>query len=367
MTESVSPLYFRAVACPACGAKGNQADFKSGMYVEEEREADQHVIRYRWLQPDVTPVHPPYFALAHCAECAFTDFREYFFEPARSRENRVDLIAPRLKAEVARRGSLISILRPHGTPATMDFGGALRLHLLAIAVQELLPDDRRDHLRIARLYLRAAWLYREQGETAQPTSVESEELAALDGFAARYRDLRAAADRLATAYAGRPPASQVAVALKQVESLGQGYADLRARLLSQGNGSSPLDFLTLARGEWPEIPTGEAGCLETSVRAFEQAYQRGDGESLALLKLMIELNYRLGQFDRVLEYVASISKTGHEERTKLQRQLADRSLSPEERTRLNTRINRIGATLQLASEIRQDALARRTPSSASAK
>ncbi len=359
MTDVKSPLYNRTVPCPACGAKIPQADIRTGMYVEEEREADQHVTRYRWLQPEFTPLHPPYYALAHCPECVFTDFKEDFFEPERSRENRVRLLAPRLRAERARRGSVVATLSRGSFLPPLDFPAALRMHLLAIAIQELLPEERRDHLKIARLYLRAAWLYRERGDTARPTLSETEGLAALDQFAAVLRDLLVAADRLVTVYAGTSEETPVAAFGRQLEGAGKSYADLRARLLGEGEGQTPLGFLTLLRGEWPAIPASEPLSLEASVRAFELAYQQGEGDTLALLRLMIELNCRLGHHDRVLEYVGSISKSGHEERIKLQRQFAnDRSLCGDERNRLAVRLNRLGATLQFAAEIRQQILAR---------
>jgi hypothetical protein len=358
MAEIRSPLYIRTVACPACGTKTSQPDFKTGMYVEEERETDQHVTRYRWPHPEVTPVHPPYYALAHCPHCAFTDFKEDFLEPARSRENRARLIAPRLQAEVTRRGSAIGTLRQSLRLEAPDFPTAIRLHLLAIALQELLPEDRRDHLKLARLFLRTAWLYREQGDGAHPSPQDGEGLAALDQCATSLRELEGAVERLVTVYAGKAEAPRVATFAKHLEGLGEGYADLRADLLARGDGGNPLSFLTLLRGEWPGIPASEACCLEAAVAAFERVYAQGEGDTLVLLKLMIELNYRLGHFDRVLEYAASMSKSGHDERIKLQRQLNDRSLSAEERNRLTVRINRIGATLQLASEIRHDVLAR---------
>ncbi len=365
MTDIKSPLYNRTVPCPACGTKTSQAEFKAGMYVEEEREADQHVTRYRYLQPDVTPVHPPFYALAHCPECAFADFKEDFIDPTRTRENRVHLLGSRLRAERGRAGSVIRMLHQELRPGPMDFPMALRLHLLAIAIQELLPQDRRDHLKIARLYLRTAWLYREQGDTAQPSVVKSEGLAALGQCAALLRDLRAAADRLVTVYAGESEAPHAVAFAKQLEDLGRSFADLRGHLVGQGGAGNPLGFLTRLRSEWPGLPINETVCLQASLRAFEMEYQQGEGDTLALLKLMIEINCRLGQFDRVLEYTSSISKSGHEERAKLQRQLAaDRSLSGEERNRLVVRINRINASLQLASEIHQDILSRQAVASA---
>ncbi len=364
MAEPKSAFYNRTTPCPACGIRITQPDFKTGMYVEEEREADQHVTRYHWIHSDIPPLHPPYYALAHCPECAFTDFREDFFEPERSRDNRARSLASRLKSEAMRRGSLIWILRQGGRPSTLDFADALRLHLLAIAIQRLLPDDRCDHLKIARLYLRTAWLHREKGEIAPSSSPESAGLEALDDFAARYRELRESADRLVAACAGQT-GSPVAALVTQVEVLGRWYADLRARLLSpEKKEANPLDFLAVARGEWPEIPTDEGSCLAAAVQAFEEVYQRGGGDGLALLKLMSELNYRLGRFDRVLEYAATMSKTGYEDRAQLQRQLTDRSLASEERNRLTARLNRINSALQLAGEIRKEALARQGARSA---
>lgn len=365
MSDAKSPVYFRTIPCPACAAKTSQAKFKTGMYVEEERESDQHVTRYRWLQPDVTPLHPPFYALSHCPECTYTDFNDDFAEPNRSRENRVRVLAPRLKAELARRGSAIWILHRDLGPGPIDFPAALRRHLLAIAIQELLPAGQRDHLRLARLSLRTAWLYRERGSAAGAAVAENEDLQALDAVAARLKDLRTAADRLVTVYAGRAGGTGVDTFANQVEALGRGYADFRSKLVSPGNGGDPLAFLAAVRGEWPEVPTGEGPCLETAVRAFEEVYQRGDGDTLPLLKLMIELNYRLGRFDRVLDYSSAMSRSGHEERTALQRQLdTDRSLTPEQRSRLTVRINQIGAMLQLASDIRRQALARQAATAA---
>ena len=66
--------------------------------------------------------------------CGFTDFREELFSPERSRENRAHVIAPRLKAEAAGRGSLIEILRQGGLPDPLDFSTALRLHLLGLGL-----------------------------------------------------------------------------------------------------------------------------------------------------------------------------------------------------------------------------------------
>jgi len=358
MAETKSPFLLRTVPCPACGVKSGQTDFKTGMFAEEEREADQHVTRYRWLRPDVPPVHPPYYALAHCPECAFTDFTEDYLEPTRSRENRVRLLAPRLRTEVVRRGSAIEILHKSCRPGPLDFPAALRLHLLAIAIQELLPEDRRDQMKIARLYLRTAWLHREQGSTAQASLVAQEEVSALDGFAAHLRDLRTAADRLVTVYANRPESAKLTPVTRSVESLGRSYADLRSALLGQGASRDPLGFLTVVRGDWPAVPGTEAASLEAAVHAFELVYEKGEGDTLPLLKLLIELNYRLNRFNRVLEYAASMAKSGYDERLRLQQQATGSSLSADERSRLTARINKITASLQLAAEIRREATAR---------
>lgn len=32
MTDIESPFFLRTIPCPACGVKGNQPDFRTGMY-----------------------------------------------------------------------------------------------------------------------------------------------------------------------------------------------------------------------------------------------------------------------------------------------------------------------------------------------
>lgn len=358
MSEPKSALYPRTVACPACGARTTQLEFKTGMVAEEEREADQHVTRYRWLRPDVPPLHPPYYALAHCPECAFADFKEDFAEPGRLRDNRVRLLAPKLAPERARHGSVIATLHADLAGGPLDFPKALRRHLLAIAIQELLPEDRQDHLKLARLYLRTAWLYREQADPTQPAVQDAAGLAALDQYAAGLRDVQTALERVRTVYGDSPGKPALDALGLQVQALVRASADLRAQLLAKETVPTGLGFLPLLRGEWPGIPATEAAALQAGVAAFERVYATGDGETLALLKLMIELNYRLGRHERVLEYAASISKTAYDERLALQRQLADRTLAPDQRTRLTARATRAQAALDLAAEIRREVTTR---------
>jgi hypothetical protein len=358
MAETKSALYTRTLACPACGSKTLQPDFKTGMYTEEERESDQHVTRYRWLQPDLPPLHPPYYALFYCPECAFTDFKEDFAEPNRLRDNRVRLLAPKLKSEIQRRGSCIATLRQGIGSVPLEFPAALRGHLLALAIQELLPGERRDHLKIARLFLRVAWLYREQGDSTQPSLQDTEGLAALDQFAAALRELITAVERVRTVFETTPSTPKLGALVRQVQALSRPSAELRVALLAKRDRGDGLGFLTLLRGEWPQIPANEASALEAAIHAFEKVYESGDADTMGLLKIMIDLNYRLGCFDRVLEYASSISKTAYEERTALQRQLADRTLPADQRTRLTARANRIQATLDLAADIRRQVIQR---------
>jgi len=230
--------------------------------------------------------------------------------------------------------------------------------LLAIAIQELLPEDRRDHLKIARLSLRVAWLYREQTDTTQPSIQDTEGLAALDQYAAALREVTASVERLRTVFGTSPAKPKLEALALQVQAVARSSADLRVALLAKEDRGNGLGFLTLLRGEWPQIPATEALAMEAAIRAFEKVYESGDADTMGLLKIMIEMNYRLGRFDRVLEYAGSISKTAYEERTTLQRQLADRALPADQRTRLTARANRVQATLDLAADIRRQVIQR---------
>ena len=59
-----------------------------------------------------------------------------------------------------------------------------------------------------------------------------------------------------------------------------------------------------------------------------------------------------------------MTKSGYDERTRLQQHATSGTLSPDERGRLSVRINKITSTLQLAAEIRQETLARQAKAEA---
>lgn len=358
MAPTKSALYDRSGLCPACGTKSVYADFLSGAFAEEGRESDQHVIGYRWLKPDLPALHPPHYAIATCPHCGYTDLKSDFFAAEPGHAHPAKEILPLLKAACQRPNSPAACLRAGLRPGPVDFPAALRLHLLAIAVQELLPAERRDHLKVARLYLRTAWLYREQGGAPSPGPTDPAPTAPWDTLTAALGEAQRAVGLLAAGRAGTPLGPELTRLVSRVTELATAATALRTRDLQTAAPATPLGFLTTLRGLWPTVPTTEAACLEAAVQAFEQVYQRGDADTVALLKLMIDLNYRLQRDDRVLEYAAAISKDGQQERLKLQQQLAKRTLSTQEESRIVARMTRITAALDLAAEIRRDVKAR---------
>ncbi len=364
MAPTKTALYDRSGVCPACTAKSPYPDFMSGSYAEEGRESDQHVTRYRWLKPDLPPLHPPYYAIALCPQCGYTDFKTDFFNAEPGQVHIGKHILALLKTEARRSTSPVATLKKGLRPGPVDFPMALRLHLLAVAVQELLPPERRDHMKLARLYLRTAWLYREQGDAKTDGPADATPPAAWDALLTALEQARQAAGVLEGTYAGTPFAAECTRLTGRVAETTTVATALRGRVLQAATPETPLGFLVPLRGVWPGVPTTEAACLEGSVQALEQVYQRGDADTVALLKLMIDLNYRLQRYERVLEYAASISKNGQEERLKLQQQLAGRTLNAQEESRIVARMTRITAALDLAAEIRRDVKARQTAAAA---
>jgi hypothetical protein len=358
MAPTKSVLYDRSGVCPACGTKSVYSDFISGAFTEEGRESDQHVITYRWLKPDLPVLHPPHYAIAVCPHCGYTDLKADFFaaEPGQMRSAKE--ILPLLKAATQQPTSPVAFLKEGLRPAPLDFPAALRLHLRAVVVQELLPPERRDHLKLARLYLRTGWLYREQGGGPSPGPTDPLPAAPWDALTAALGDARRAVELLAAGHASTPLGPELARLASRVGELTTATTTLRARELQATAPATPLGFLTILRGLWPTVPTTEAACLEPAVQALEQVYQRGDADTVALLKLMIDLNHRLQRDDRVLEYAAAISKDGQQERLKLQQQLAKRTLTTQEESRIVARMTRVTAALELAAEIRRDVKAR---------
>ncbi|MFA6244591.1 MAG: DUF2225 domain-containing protein, partial [Candidatus Hydrogenedentales bacterium] len=181
--SGVSPFIHKPICCPACLEESEQPHFRMRMYLEGERETDGHVIEYKWLADKAEPVHPPYYYLYFCRHCSYTDVTSDYSRPVDNEH--VPSVLRAFKRAPDREKAVIALLAERIEYEDLAFESAMVLHFLAAYIQMLTPQNEMDNLKLARLLLRIAWLYREHAPSEGGVAHDSGEkytLAGLDDF-----------------------------------------------------------------------------------------------------------------------------------------------------------------------------------------
>lgn len=158
-----SPFVPVKIRCPFCGIESTQRYIKSKAFQAEVIEEDSHVAVYNWENPEFAMVRPNFYHIWHCPSCHFCDEKEVF-RGEDSSKGKLELIKEKLLIHSRMPNSIISNLG-----AMINFNqdvyhvdSAILAHILAIYGQELLSLNMRQFPKLARYYLRLAWLYREK-------------------------------------------------------------------------------------------------------------------------------------------------------------------------------------------------------------
>jgi uncharacterized protein (DUF2225 family) len=200
------------VKCPFCAMESTQRYIKSRMFKEEVIEEDSHVAVYTWENPEFAMVRPNFYHIWHCPTCHYCDEKEVFRGEDKS-GGKLELIKEKLLIHSRMPNSLFAKM---GEEIKFDkdvymVDSAIMAHLLAINEQELLSVNMRQYSKLARFYLRLAWLYREKATLAledektrvdYPTfrdylesfreawpEIPTDEATAMDVALQRYRDI----------------------------------------------------------------------------------------------------------------------------------------------------------------------------------
>ncbi len=355
------PFLDRALPCPVCGRPESHRDIRAQSYVEEAWDSDHRVGRYRWLNPAFAGIHPPFYGVWHCPACLYTDLKEAFQRPPIRPDRFVRLrlvFLRRLRDQDLVLFTLGSVLgRKERT-----FASALAAHLLAIYIQEMPPDAEQDPHKLARLYLRTAWLYREgpgQVDPGDRPRVETaRDLARLQG-----------ALRVLEEFAGGPaePAGPLGALRPQLQGLlaqARAIAEgLREEILSpgsvEGHPDDPATVVECSAEHWPAVPRNEPECLYQAVAAYQRYYEGSEGpagSALAVLDLIVDLNRRLGAWDRVLRGAAELGRRALEERRELQQLLlTKKDLTETEQRRTRAKIESLGDMLDRTQTLSKQA------------
>lgn len=188
--DNQTPFREKNMHCPSCG-KSSSVVYLPGetsrIYVPEHHEPDKHVTSWKWKNPLWADINPYHYSLLFCSNCYYADFPEDFKHDHSNPRNKITYIKPMMLNDKDKDNSVINFLGKDIDFHNMTVVMAVKTFLLAIYIQELIQDlkkdeeyhQTRDWNKLARLYLRLAWIYREMGSDSGDDS-ESKKFAAVD-------------------------------------------------------------------------------------------------------------------------------------------------------------------------------------------
>lgn len=393
--DVTSPLRTTSVRCPACKEPTPQHRIRRNTFVAQEKEPDQHVVTFRWLEPVEDPPHPPHYFVWYCPRCTYADIAEDYpkaFE--KTFGVHVGKYFPRMddEARKVRRSIALGI-----DTNAMDFETALRLHLLAIHTQMAPPSDVQDHYKIGRLALRAAWIYREnivssdRPMTPEPTP-EVDDKEEQQAMRTAIRKLDLAIGDVGSAWS---PVVQAMEALRnfpapldtktesQFKSVEQTFPDalqemqssqkrLRASMqsITRQPGVVPPQIATAIqrslepiKRNWLPLPLDETQATDLALDSFQSAL--GADSRLAeqdayhsLAMIMTYLYTKRNRLDAAMEMVRGMYQSGVAARQELQELVRSPALDPREKSITAGRLNRVNQAIESVTEIRADLVTR---------
>ncbi|MEA2063241.1 MAG: DUF2225 domain-containing protein [Gemmatimonadota bacterium] len=298
MNQGKSPFVPKKLPCPVCNQEAENRYFLPKVFIEKGKESDSHVAEYKWLDSAFESIHPPWYHFWHCQSCKWTASQKDFTKPTADRENNFSTLRQSFQKINPGQKQLVQMLGGDDNYDKMNFDMALRMHLLAIFIQELAPDDYRDSSKLGSYYLRTGWLFREQA-------------AREDGQAELER---------ATAF---------------------------------------LDKICKL---WTTLPKDEAHCLKTAASYFEIAYQRHPryADMVAATELMIliaGLYMRSDDVPKAMQCVNTVMNAGMKFRAKqaelVRREQETGNLSMARKAQIDAASSRINSLMEKAGDIRQ--------------
>lgn len=380
MTDGVSPFVYKPIECPICNEMHDQPHFRLRMFAEVERESDGHVLQYKWLNDRVKPINPAYYYLYHCPHCCFTDITTEYKNP---RENQFHPLVERAYSRLTDRDKEVLIfLRGNLNYADIAFRDALALHYLAAYLQLLLPEDAQDSLKIGRLLLRIAWIFREQGASTGDeikNPLRRDALSALEAYDGQLQQLFHHWQK--TSQALIPQIAEADRESGQAENPYRRHRDRIEKLLEAqvaevyrlktlcrsgveaegGAASSTQDFLSTVKSLWPFAPMDEIEAMRMAIVYLEAAVSRDaafDDPQAHLngISLLIDLMVRCEDFDAAFTMIRGIYRNATYARGTLQETLRNPELDETAKHKIRNKIKGLSRSVEHAGELRRKLL-----------
>ncbi len=297
-TPQKSPFIKKKFPCPICSQEAPNRFIMPKSYLEKGLDSDRHPTGYKWLDESFQDINPPFYHFWHCPTCKYTATQKDFLKPGEDADSNYSTLKKYFQRMQPVQKQIVQLLGTGIDYDRMDFPMAMNLHLLAIYIQELVPDDVRDTSKLGSYYLRGAWLYRDQ--KAKENSAEE-----LAQYTAQF-------DKLAKV--------------------------------------------------WPEVPRSEADCLNKAAAYYELAYQRHPRYAdivmaTDLMILISDLYMRAGDMAKTMQCLNVIMQTGQKFRVKqtemLRREKEEGKLSVTRKAQIDAQTNRVNALMEKAGDMRQ--------------
>jgi hypothetical protein len=322
--------------CPICEKESFQYTLMPNQYSIEEKEEDQHPLKLKWYNPDNQDIKPQYYVLFHCPFCLFTDFEDNFMK-SQSIPNFNSLRTIYTKPNPSK-SKVLQVLRSRISYEKMDFVSALFVHLMAIYIYELESREQyKDIKKLARLYHRTAWLYREQkpvAEIGEDDTSNTDIQLNIDSLNASFGDFNKKILPLIDNLKRRvidlglkfdDPKNPYLPALSEFNSLSEQLQKTinKIRIVvtkdkeiiqntaitnDEGNYEEEITKLTDC---WPTLPMNERDCLIHAIENYEKMYQKISSndslnQQIGIMNVLTELCLRVNNYTKAFEYLSSL-------------------------------------------------------------
>jgi uncharacterized protein (DUF2225 family) len=155
------PFFEKEATCPVCKATGTHYYLRDHSYVINQRDEDFYIKDYTWAEPEYNAYNLHGFGLWYCTFCHYADDKYLFYQKEmNSGRAYFEYVKKAILAKSQENDALIEMLKSHIHYPSYDLRITLHVTLMGIYVHTLPDITYQYYDKVAKLYLRAAWLFR---------------------------------------------------------------------------------------------------------------------------------------------------------------------------------------------------------------
>ena len=160
MEQKKTPFMPVTVTCPICMSQFQSYKIKGGLYAVLDKESDQRPKSFKWTEPEFSQINPLHYSMWRCSTCYYTDFSENF---ERKTDSKIMALRKIYKPGDALKMPFMSEILRYTDLNVPSFETAVNLYLTSAYINEMPTRvEDKSYFKLARIYLRIAWLYREK-------------------------------------------------------------------------------------------------------------------------------------------------------------------------------------------------------------